>query len=54
MLDDGHEYYACEITGTYHDTGNKLEYVKTVIDFALERDDIGPELREHLKSRLGL
>jgi UTP--glucose-1-phosphate uridylyltransferase len=54
MLDDGHEYYACEITGTYHDTGNKLEYVTTVIDFALERDDIGPELREHLKSRLGL
>jgi UTP--glucose-1-phosphate uridylyltransferase len=52
MLDEGHGYYACEIDGTYHDTGNKLEYVKTVIDFALERDDIGPELRAHLRNRL--
>jgi UTP--glucose-1-phosphate uridylyltransferase len=52
MLDDGHDYYACEIDGRYHDTGNKLEYVKTVIDFALEREDIGPELREYLRKRL--
>jgi UTP--glucose-1-phosphate uridylyltransferase len=52
MLDDGHEFYACEIDGTYHDTGDKLEYVKTMFDFALERDDIGPELRKYLKGRL--
>jgi UTP--glucose-1-phosphate uridylyltransferase len=49
MMDDGYEYYACEIDGTFHDTGDKLEYIKTVVDFALERDDIGPALREHLK-----
>lgn len=52
MLDDGHEYYACEIDGEYHDTGDKLEYVKTVLDFALEREDIGPALRDYLKDRL--
>jgi UTP--glucose-1-phosphate uridylyltransferase len=52
MLDDGHDFYACEIDGTYHDTGNKLEYMKTVIDFALDRSDIGPELRDYLRDRL--
>ncbi len=52
MLDAGREYYACEIKGTYHDTGDKLEYVKTVIDFALEREDIGPALRQYLRDRL--
>ncbi len=52
MMDDGYEYYACEIDGTYHDTGDKLEYMKTVIEFALGRDDIGPALREHLRRTL--
>lgn len=52
MLDAGHAYYACEIDGTYHDTGNTLDYMKTAIDFALERDDIGPELLEYLRQKL--
>jgi UTP--glucose-1-phosphate uridylyltransferase len=52
MMDDGHEYYACEIDGVYHDTGDKLEYIKTVVDFALEREDIGPELRAYLQKKL--
>jgi UTP--glucose-1-phosphate uridylyltransferase len=52
MLDEGHDYYACEIKGTYHDTGDKLEYLKTVVDFALERDDIGQALRDYLQQRL--
>ncbi len=54
MVEDGHHIYGCEIQdGTYYDTGNQLEYLKTVFDFALERDDIGPELREHLQKKLG-
>ena len=52
MIADGMEFFACEIKGQRYDTGDKLEYIKTVVDFALERDDIGPELREHLRSRL--
>lgn len=50
MLDDGKSIYGLEIQhdGRY-DTGNPLDYVKTVIDFALRRDDMGPELREHLQ-----
>lgn len=53
MIDDGHSYYACEIqNGTYYDTGDKLEYLKTVIDFGLSHEELGPELRAHLEDRL--
>lgn len=53
MIDDGHHIYGCDIqNGTYFDTGNPREYLKTVFDFALERDDIGPELRDHLRDKL--
>ncbi len=53
MIDDGINMYACEIkNGRFCDTGNKLEYVKTVIDFALEREDMKQEILEHLRSKL--
>jgi UTP--glucose-1-phosphate uridylyltransferase len=53
MIQDGHHMYGCEIqSGTYYDTGNPLEYLKTVFDFGLERPDIGPELKEHLLKKL--
>ncbi len=53
MIDDGHSYYACEIQdGTYYDTGDKLEYIKTVIDFGLAHEELGPALRAHLEDRL--
>lgn len=43
--------YALEIVGGhYYDTGNKLEYIKANIDFALRRPEIGPELRQYMKS----
>lgn len=45
-----HKVYAVEIEGgKYHDTGNKLDYLKANIDFALERDDIKDELTKYLK-----
>ncbi len=50
MIADGHKVYACEVeNGTYYDTGNKLEYVKTVVDFALQHEDIRDEFHEHLR-----
>lgn len=53
MIDEGHTFYAREIIdGTYYDTGNKLEYLKTVIDFGLAHPDLGPQLHEHLAGRL--
>ncbi|MFZ1361002.1 MAG: sugar phosphate nucleotidyltransferase [Candidatus Saccharimonadales bacterium] len=53
MIDDGIAHYACEIkNGTYYDTGDKLEYLKTVIDFGLRHDEMGDELRRYLEQRL--
>lgn len=41
----------CEIKdGKYYDTGDKYEYLKTVIEFALEHPDLNGNLRSYLKS----
>lgn len=41
---------ACEIkNATYYDTGNKLEYLKTVIELGLQHPEINGDLREYLK-----
>jgi UTP--glucose-1-phosphate uridylyltransferase len=54
MIDDGHPFYAYEIkNGRYYDAGNKLEYLKTVVDFGLRRDDIGEEFMQYLRTRIG-
>ena len=43
--------YACEVANAkYYDTGNKLEYLKTVGEFALEHKDLNGEFRKYLKS----
>lgn len=43
--------YACEVkNGKYYDTGNKLEYLKTVVEFALNHKDLNGEFRAYLKS----
>jgi len=43
--------YACEIeNGKYYDCGNKLEFIKATIDFALEHKEIGKELKKYLKN----
>lgn len=44
------DVYAVEIKkGTYYDTGNKLEYLKTVVEFALRHPDVKDEFREYLR-----
>jgi len=53
MIDQGDPYYACEIkNGTYYDAGNKLEYLKTVVDFGLKNDAIGSDFRKFLEARI--
>lgn len=53
MINDGHDYYAYEVKdGAYYDTGDKLEYLKTVIDFGLAHEELGPDLLQHIKSKL--
>jgi UTP--glucose-1-phosphate uridylyltransferase len=53
MINEGHEVFACEISdGKFYDTGNKLEYLKTVVDFALLHDDLKDEFSEFLRARI--
>jgi UTP--glucose-1-phosphate uridylyltransferase len=42
------DVYAMPFAGTRYDCGDKLGYLKANIDFALQRDDLGPGLREHI------
>lgn len=53
MIDDGYPFYALEIANsTYYDAGNKLEYMKTIVDFALKRKDIGKEFQAFLRTKV--
>jgi UTP--glucose-1-phosphate uridylyltransferase len=50
MLKDGKHVLATEIkNGKYYDTGNKLEYMKTQIEFALKDKTMSGELTEFIK-----
>lgn len=50
-LKEKHKLYACEVANSkYYDTGNKLEYLKANVDFALKREDINGKFKEYLKS----
>lgn len=52
MIEDGHSVYGLNITnGKFYDTGDKLEYLKTVVDFALMHDDLKDDFREYLKEK---
>jgi UTP--glucose-1-phosphate uridylyltransferase len=51
LREQGIPLYAVEIeNGKYYDTGNKLEYMKTIVDLALEHPEIKEEFKEYLKT----
>jgi UTP--glucose-1-phosphate uridylyltransferase len=51
LIKTGYPVYACEIeNGRYFDTGNKLEYLKTVVQIGLEHPDIDVDFKQFLKS----
>ncbi|TDB91063.1 UTP--glucose-1-phosphate uridylyltransferase GalU [Actinomadura sp. 7K534] len=41
--------YGVKFRGRRYDTGNKLEYLRTVVQFAVERPDLGPEFLPWLR-----
>ena len=50
MLEDGKRILAVEIKdGKYYDTGNKMEYLKTVVEFALLHPELNGKFRDYLK-----
>ena len=54
LIAEGHPVHVVVHRGTRHDLGNPGGYLKAAVDFALDRDDYGPELRRWLVERLGL
>ncbi|MCB0928828.1 MAG: UTP--glucose-1-phosphate uridylyltransferase [Mycobacterium sp.] len=53
LIEEGHPVHVVVHRGARHDLGNPGGYLKAAVDFALERDDYGPELRRWLVERLG-
>lgn len=50
LKEQGIPIYAVEIKdGKYYDTGNKLEYMKTVVELGLQNKDIQAEFKKFLK-----
>jgi len=45
-----HAFFAYRFDGKRYDIGNKLEFLKTNIEFALERDDFKAEISKFLKN----
>jgi UTP--glucose-1-phosphate uridylyltransferase len=54
LIEQGHPVHVVVHRGTRHDLGNPGGYLKAALDFALDRDDYGPDLRRWLISRLGM
>lgn len=54
LISEGHPVHVVVHRGTRHDLGNPGGYLKAAVDFALDRDDYGPDLRRWLVTRLGL
>jgi UTP--glucose-1-phosphate uridylyltransferase len=50
MIQDGKKVIAAQIkAGKYYDTGNKLEYLKTVVEFGVEHPEVGEAFKQFLK-----
>ena len=54
LIEEGHPVHVVVHRGSRHDLGNPGGYLKAAVDFALDRDDYGPDLRRWLVARLGL
>ncbi|MFC4375633.1 UTP--glucose-1-phosphate uridylyltransferase [Nocardia halotolerans] len=52
LIAEDHPVHVVVHRGSRHDLGNPGGYLRAAVDFALERDEYGPQLREWLKFRL--
>lgn len=51
LLERGKNCHAVKIAnGNWYDCGNKLEYLKAVVNFGLKHDDLGGDFRAYLKN----
>jgi UTP--glucose-1-phosphate uridylyltransferase len=42
--------YGVIFRGRRYDTGDRLDYIKAIVQLAVEREDLGPDLRPWLKN----
>jgi len=47
--DEGVDVYGVIFRGRRYDTGDKLDYIKAILQLASDRDDLGPDLRPWIK-----
>ncbi len=53
MIKDGKDFYGYQVRSSKrYDTGDKLEYLKTTIDFGLDHPELGGPLLEYLRAKL--
>lgn len=45
--------YGVVFRGRRYDTGDRLDYIKAIVQLAVDRDDLGPDLRVWLKQFVG-
>lgn len=48
LLLESEPVYAVEFTGRHYDIGDKLGWLKAIFEIAMDRPDLGPDLREYL------
>jgi len=49
ILNKIQQTYAYKFKGIRYDLGNKYEYMKANLEYAFNRSDIGPKLKEHMR-----
>lgn len=54
LIAEGHPVHVVVHRGVRHDIGNPGGYLRAAVDFALDREEYGVELREWLMDRLGV
>ena len=47
-----HPCYACVFTGKRYDIGNKVGYIKALIDYSLKREDMREEILSYLQDKM--
>ncbi|NMN96590.1 UTP--glucose-1-phosphate uridylyltransferase [Antrihabitans stalactiti] len=52
LIAEGHPVHVVVHRGSRHDLGNPGGFLRAAVDFALEREEYGPSLREWLTARL--
>ena len=52
LMADREAVYAYNFKGKLYDTGNKLGYLKAVVEYALRRPDLGDDFRSYLQDLL--